>query len=85
MGWMHARGHVLGRGEQIMLQFLPIMLCCTAPKNYLLCLYHVPIMLNLNGFIFDSDQHNHSLIVSNYSDVLHNCTVLTKSTPELYN
>ena len=27
----------LGRGRWIMLENLPIMLCCTAPKMYLLC------------------------------------------------
>ena len=35
------------RPEPIMLQNLPIMLCCTAPKMYLLCSLNVPIMLKL--------------------------------------
>ena len=35
------------RPEPIMLQNLPIMLCCTAPKMYLLCSINVPIMLKL--------------------------------------
>ena len=30
-----------------MLQNLPIMLCCTAPKMYALCSINVPIMLKL--------------------------------------
>ena len=34
------------RGKRIMLENLPIMLCCTAPKMYLLCSTNAPIMLD---------------------------------------
>ena len=37
---------VPARGRRIMLANLPIMLCCTAPKMYLLCSTNAPIMLN---------------------------------------
>ena len=35
------------RPAPIMLKNLPIMLCCTAPKKYLLCSIIIPIMLEL--------------------------------------
>ena len=34
-------------GRLIVLKNLPIMLCCTAPKIYLLCSTNTPIMLKL--------------------------------------
>ena len=37
---------ITGRGRRIMLENLPIMLCCTAPKMYLLCSTNAPIMLD---------------------------------------
>ena len=36
----------LGRGKRIMLKNLPIMVCCTAPKMYLLYSTNTPIMLD---------------------------------------
>ena len=39
-------GVLSGRGAPIMLKNLPIMLCHSARKRYLLCSTFVPIMLN---------------------------------------
>ena len=42
------------RGERIKLKNLPIMLCCTAPKFYLLCSNIAPTMLIQNQVAYTS-------------------------------
>ena len=57
--WRHYRASKLGV-SRLCSNFYQLCYAALLQKNYLLCLYHVPIMLNLNGFTFTSD--NHSLI-----------------------
>ena len=51
---------VLIRGEPIMLKNVPIMLCRSARKRYVLCSTFVPIMLNIFQLCSSKYYHNNS-------------------------
>ena len=48
----------MSRGEPIMLKNVPIMLCCSARKRYLLCSTFVPIMFNFFNYAHQNIHNN---------------------------